>query len=197
MNNPLSLLGSAVLGASAMYFLDPISGRRRRALMRDQCIHAQCRCSKAADIVRRDASNRIYGAMARMRSSLSSEQPSDEVLVERVRSKVGRWVSHPGSIRVAAHDGCVVLSGTVLADEADGLVSSVRAVPGVVGVQTELDVRREPGNVSGLQGGKTRTGEMSELWQQNWSPTMQAAVGAAALGLTVACLTGCSRTRSY
>lgn len=195
MNNPLAILGSAALGASAMYFFDPISGRRRRALARDQLVHAQCRCTRAADIVRRDASNRMCGAVARLRNSLSSEQPADDVLVERVRSKVGRWVSHPGSIRVAAHDGCVVLSGMVLADEADGLVNSVRSVPGVRSVQTELDVRREPGNVSALQGGRLRTGEMSELWQQNWSPTMQAAVGAAALGLTVACLTGCSRAR--
>jgi hypothetical protein len=133
--------------------------------------------------------------MAQVRSALHRQQPSDAVLVERVRSKVGRWVSHPGSIHVTATDGHVVLSGTVLADEADGLVSCVRSVPGVCSLETELDVRREPGNVSGLQGGKTRTGETSELWQQNWSPTMQAAVGVAALGLTVACLSGCSRTQ--
>ena len=195
MANPLSLIGSAALGAGAMYFFDPVQGTRRRALMRDQLTHASCRCGKAAEVVRRDASNRLYGYMAQVRSAMNREQPSDEVLVERVRSKVGRWVSHPGSIKVTATDGHVVLSGMVLADEADGLVSSVRSVPGVRSLETELDVRREPGNVSGLQGGKTRTGETMELWQQNWSPTMQAAVGAAALGLTVACLTGCSRTR--
>jgi len=196
MTNPLSFIGSAALGAGAMYFWDPVQGNRRRALVRDQLIHAGCQCRKATDVVRRDASNRLYGCVAQVRSALNREQPSDEVLVERVRSKVGRWVSHPGSIKVTATEGRVLLSGMVLAAEADGLVASVRTVPGVRALETELDMRREPGNVSGLQGGRTRTGETRELWQQNWSPTMQAAVGAAALGLTVACLSGRSRTGS-
>lgn len=197
MGNPLSLLAGAALGAGAMYFFDPVVGRRRRALARDQLIHAQCRCMKSADVMRRDASNRIYGCMARLRSSLHSDQPSDEVLVERVRSKLGRWVSHPGSVKVSAHDGCVHLSGTVLANEAEGLMSCVRSVPGVHEVRSELDVHQEAGNVSALQGGKARTGERMELMQQNWSPSMQAAVGAAALGLTVACISGYSRSGSH
>jgi hypothetical protein len=195
MANPLTLIGGAALGAGAMYFFDPILGNRRRALVRDQLVHAGCQCSKAADVVRRDAGNRLYGRMAQLRSALTHEQPADEILVERVRSKVGRWVSHPGSIQVAASDGHVTLSGTVLAAEADGLVASVRSVPGVRSLETELDVRREPGNVPALQGGREHPGETKELWQQHWSPTMQAAVGAAALGLTVACLAGCNRTR--
>ena len=39
MKHQLSLLGSAGLGASLMYLLDPDGGRRRRALARDKAVH--------------------------------------------------------------------------------------------------------------------------------------------------------------
>jgi hypothetical protein len=96
-------------------------------------------------------------------------------------------VSHPAAIEVDAADGCVHLSGPVLADEVEQLVECVRNVRGVRSIDNELEVFDEPGNVSALQGGRRRTGPTMGLAQQNWSPTAQAMVGLAGLGLAACC----------
>jgi hypothetical protein len=188
MAHPLSILAGAGVGAGMMYLLDPNSGRRRRSLVRDQLRHSCSATSKSADVLRRDAGNRLHGFMATMRHSFNHDRPSDEVLVDRVRSRIGRVVSHPSAIVVRAKDGCVTLSGPVLANEVRSLVSNVRRVMGVQHVENALDVHQERGNFSALQGGVERHYQPLDVLQQNWSPTTRAAVGAAALGLMGACL---------
>jgi hypothetical protein len=61
-------------------------------------------------------------------------------------------VGHPGSIEVAADAGVVTLSGPVLEDEVDDLLSAVRDTPGVEDVEDHLEVHAEPDDVPGLQG---------------------------------------------
>src|SRR3954451_6866138 len=87
----LALVG---LGAGLMYFLDPDRGRRRRALVRDQLVHALHEIDDAIGVVSRDLDNRSRGALARIRT-LAGRRAGEEVLAERVRSKLGRFVSHP------------------------------------------------------------------------------------------------------
>jgi len=188
MAHPLSFLAGAGMGVGAMYLLDPRLGPRRRALMRDQFIHGLSKAGKAADVVQRDAANRIYGTMAELRSVMRHEEPSDDVLVARVRAKIGRCVSHPAAIEVDAFDGCVWLSGPILADEVDCLLSNVWRVRGVHNVQSALEIHDEPGNISALQGGRRRTGEPFDLMQEYWSPTTRAVVGATGVGLMATCL---------
>jgi hypothetical protein len=172
-----------------MYFFDPNVGNRRRALVRDQFVHAGSKACKAADVVKRDAANRWHGVVAELRSSLRPDHPSDDVLEARVRSALGRCVSHPAAIEVHSQEGCVCLSGPVLADEVQQVVDCVRNVRGVHHIENELDVYDEPGNVSALQGGRRRTGATMELAQQSWSPTAQALIGAAGLGVATCCAT--------
>jgi hypothetical protein len=100
MTTPFTWLG---LGAGAMFFLDPRQGRRRRALVRDQLTHACSRSAKAADVVRRDATNRFVGTLAEARGALRRDHAADDVLVDRVRARIGRVVSHPAAIEVRAH----------------------------------------------------------------------------------------------
>jgi hypothetical protein len=188
MAHPLSILAGAGVGAGMMYLFDPNSGRRRRSLVRDQVRHRCSATSKSADVLRRDAGNRLHGLMAEMRHSFNHDRPSDEVLVDRVRSRIGRVVSHPSAIVVGAKDGCVTLSGPVLANEVRSLVSNVRRVLGVQHVVNALDVHQERGNFSALQGGLERHYQPLDIFQQNWSPTTRAAVGATALVLMGACL---------
>jgi uncharacterized membrane protein len=179
MNRELSLLGGIGLGAALMYMLDPDRGRRRRVLVRDKLASAASRVPDAVGATARDFRNRARGLAAEVSSMFSSEEASDEVLVARVRSKMGRIVSHPHSIEVAANQGRVTMSGPVLAHEVDELLACVSAVPGVTGVDDRLEVHKEAGGVPGLQGGGTRPGDRFELMQENWSPAARVLAGAA------------------
>lgn len=135
----------AGLGAGLIYFLDPDRGRRRRALLCDQTRHltreARIRCAKRG----RDFGNRARGLWAEAGARLRCEEVSDEVLVERVRSKMGRVVSEPGDIEVLAREGRVTLRGVGFAHEADRLLRSVSKVRGVHGVENQLKLKRRHG----------------------------------------------------
>jgi BON domain len=173
MANVLSVIGGAAAGLGLMYFLDPDQGRRRRALVRDQMVHAAYKTGDAMDATSRDIANRARGAVAELRGRLRNETVSDDVLTERVRARVGAVLGHASSIEVAVQDGQVMLSGPVLAHDVDRLLRRVAAVRGVQGVDNRLEVHAEPGNVPGLQGAarSPRGGEVFDLMQRNWSPT--------------------------
>src|SRR6266852_3765258 len=142
MRNQLGLgvLGTAGLGAGLMFLLDPDMGTRRRAILRDKLISFARLAAWAADKTSRDLKNRLYGTVLSTKSRFSDSDTDvdDDVLVERVRSQMGRAVSHPHAIHVAAQNGCVTLTGEILSDEAAGLVKSVSAVKGVKEVSNEL-----------------------------------------------------------
>jgi uncharacterized membrane protein len=184
--NPF-LLGGAI-GASAMYFLDPQSGRRRRARTRDQLVHARRRLSEARSVTARDLSHRAQGIAAGTRRLWRAERVSDDVLVGRVRSALGRTVSHPHAIEVAAGDGHVMLQGPVLAREVAPLLRAVRRVPGVRSVADHLTAHEEAGSVSSLQGGVPRRGHRFELMQDNWSPAARLVAGIVGAGMIAAAL---------
>jgi uncharacterized membrane protein len=185
MNRELALLSGIGLGATLMYLVDPDRGKRRRALMRDRLARATHKVPDAISATARDISNRVQGLTAEATSAFSSEDVSDEVLVARVRSKLGRIVSHPSSVEVAANQGRVVLSGPILAHEVNDLLACLRAVPGVREVDNLLKVHKQTSNVPGLQGGEPRSGDRFDLMQENWSPTSRLLAGAAGGALAV------------
>src|SRR5918911_600838 len=88
------------LGAGLMYFLDPSRGRRRRALVKDKLAHSVNVSADAVGVTQRDLSHRASGAMARVRGTLRAKPVDDVVLLERVRSILGRVASHPHAIDV-------------------------------------------------------------------------------------------------
>jgi hypothetical protein len=61
MDRALSMLAGAGLGAGLMYVLDPQTGRRRRALARDQAVHLAHEARDAAAVVGRDLRHRAQG----------------------------------------------------------------------------------------------------------------------------------------
>jgi hypothetical protein len=63
----IRVLGALGIGALAMYFFDPVSGRRRRALLRDQMVHAQKEITEYAEGTAKDLRNRAYGIAAEAR----------------------------------------------------------------------------------------------------------------------------------
>jgi hypothetical protein len=65
------------LGALAMYLFDPQQGRRRRALLRDQMVHARRVVRERARGATRDLSNRAYGAAMEARRAVRTELEPD------------------------------------------------------------------------------------------------------------------------
>lgn len=175
--------GSILAGVGLMYLLDPERGKRRRALLRDKVLRSADAAGGALGTTGRDLRNRTRGVFAEARSLVTRSRVSDEVLVERVRSKLGRVVTHPSSIEVDARDGHVTLSGPVLAREVDELLSCVSSVRGVEGIENNLEVHKQAGETPGLQGGGRPPEHRFELMQENWSPTARLLAAAAGGGL--------------
>jgi hypothetical protein len=63
----IRILGALGIGAAVMYFFDPVSGRRRRALLRDQVTHYQNEVTQYAEGTAKDLRNRAQGLVAEAR----------------------------------------------------------------------------------------------------------------------------------
>lgn len=145
------LLGLAV-GAFATHYLDPVTGRRRRALLRDKGVHYGKRTVFHGRRAAMNSFNRALGWGATLVRMIKTEaEVTDSVLVDRVRSRFGRLVSHPRSVRVDASNGDITLSGPILSVEAPELVAVVRRTPGVRRVINNMMSHRRPDRVPGLQ----------------------------------------------
>ena len=176
-NHALTWMAPLGAGAALMYLLDPSTGRRRRALLRDQAIHVSRKTTEASGKLARDVQNRASGVAAMMRNRGDDGPADDAVLEARVRSALGRVCSHAGAIGVASVGGIVELVGPVLASEYDAVWRAVTNVPGTIDVIDNLVVHERADSVPGLQG----EGNLPANGQ--WSPTvrMLAVLGGAGL----------------
>jgi osmotically-inducible protein OsmY len=132
-----------VLGAAAMYLLDPQRGPERRARLIDQATSVVRRTGRSCQRIGRDLGNRARGYAHEARGMFETEDAvSAEQLLQRIRSEMGHVVSHPGAIQVMTdNQGRVTLHGKVLASEADRLLSTVKGVGGVNEVVNLLSVK--------------------------------------------------------
>jgi len=177
-------IAGLALGAAGMYLFDPEKGRGRRAQMRDRAGSRVRRLRHGADAAVRDLRNRARGMRHGWRGVREGEIP-DRVLTERVRTKLGRYSSHPGAIRVAANHGTVELSGAALAHECDTLLRVVRRVRGVQAVRDRIERHHDPAHVSALQGGVPRSGEHNAFMRERWSPSARMLSGGAGSALVL------------
>jgi uncharacterized membrane protein len=184
------ILGAAAAGAISMYLLDPDHGRRRRALMRDRLASGASRLDDATSIASRDLRNRARGVAHEVRSRFTREEVPDEILCERVRSRLGWAVSHPGAVEVSALSGRVTLSGAVLEREYVRLLRTVWAVRGVADVEDRLAVYESAAGVSALQGGGRARGRRFGPWQENWPPGVRVIMGTMGGALLINALAG-------
>jgi len=192
MNKLTTFASGFGLGVAFNYLFDKDRGARHRALARDRVAHYYHAAPEFTAQAVRDLSNRARGLAAMARAAVADGMAPDHIIVERVRARLGRFVSHPGSIEVTATDGIVTLRGPVLRHEVDDLLKVVRAVPGVKGVENQLQVHADSLHVPGLQGGVPRPGERIEFRQNNWSPgaRMTAILGGGALALSATRMRG-------
>ena len=182
-NEMTTILGGVGLGAALMYVLDPERGKRRRARVRDKLVSASNKTADALGTTARDMRNRAH-ALDVSRLFGSDSETSDQKLVARVRSKLGRVVSHPHAINVTANEGHVTLNGPILTHEVDDLLKAVSKVSGVNEIENQLEEHKQP-DISALQGGKPRPGDRFEFLQENWSPAARVVAGATGGALTV------------
>lgn len=161
-----TLLGSLGIGAGLMYLLDPERGRRRRAAARGKAAHLLGAGGTALGRATRDLAHRGRGLAAEAGARLHwrPEPVEDRVLEDRVRSKMGRFVSHPHAIEVLADDGEVTLAGEILDSEVAGLLAAVRSVRGVRKVDDQLRVHESAGTVSSLQGEPRKRSRPAPAW---------------------------------
>src|SRR5206468_4277556 len=102
------------IGAGTMYFLDPISGARRRAYIGQKLTRFSNEIAAAWCNWSTDTANRVGGYAHEAKARMTEGEVPDEILAERVRSKMGRAVKHPAALCVSARNGIVTLSGPIL-----------------------------------------------------------------------------------
>jgi len=152
------ILRGIVSGAAVMYFLDPQMGARRRALLRDKLVKFFNRASDRLGNVTEQAADRARGIAAETARRFNSEPISDEVLVARIRSEMGRYLKHPHAVLVTAHNGHVTLTGNILAHEVQPLLNKLKAMQFVESVDNLLQAHQDAANIPDLQGGETQRG---------------------------------------
>jgi BON domain len=184
MNRNWSVLAGLALGAGMMFLLDPGRGRRRRALIRDKAYGAARRTGRAIDAGSRHFAYRTQGVAAELKGRIRPDRASDRVVTDRVRSALGRAVSHPHAIDVSVQDGRVQLSGPILASEVDAVISTVGSVRGVSDVENHLDVHDSAENTPALQGGRAME-DTGNAWTLG-AKLLVSVAGAVALGAGLA-----------
>ena len=128
----VGLFGAAATGLGLMYFLDPDQGRRRRALMRDQMVHAAHKTGDAVDATSRDIANRAKGAVAELRGRFRDTHVSDDVLRERVRARIGAVIGHASAMDVSPYwDFWPAVQGVAVAC----LVTLLFTLPPLLGIR--------------------------------------------------------------
>lgn len=149
MRELFGILAGAALGAAAMYYLDPETGRRRRQRLLD-----------AASMGLGQQGPGRYDALREddLDPGTRNAPRNDAQLRQLVASRLGSLVSHPGAIHVEVDNGVVRLSGDVLSKELDGVLSQVRDMGGVHRVINALSAHDSPQGISGLRGRMERAG---------------------------------------
>jgi hypothetical protein len=152
----LALTAGLGAGAGLMYLCDPHRGRARRKQLAARASGLLHRDENKLEKHAKDLLHRVEGFVAEAASALAPEEKiTDEVLVERVRSRMGHVLPHPHEIQVHAHHGVVTLEGKLIHAERRRLKEEVRAIPGVKRVNDRLTPRSvfAPGLLVGLAAG--------------------------------------------
>jgi len=75
---------------------------------------------------------------------------ADHILEERVKQEFHRKIPNAKAIRIEVSEGIVKVSGPILVDEVDKLISCIQAVPGVQRVEDHLQAHQtQQGYVKG------------------------------------------------
>ncbi len=174
MNKLKALMYGMGFGAGLMYLYDPQNGTRRRTQLRDRYQSSRTNSMTMYGKARRDLDNRVQGVRSMTGSHFQNEPVDDSVLIERVRSNLGTFMSNTRLINLEVQDGTVILSGPVESNSEAALLTRVAMMPGVKSVRNRLDPRTPEGNLPALMVGSTGGGMKGE-----WSPGIRMLAGGA------------------
>jgi hypothetical protein len=180
-----------------MYLFDPDRGRRRRALIRDQVVKAETTAREIVEDGRKDVANRATALTQRAGSIFKRRASNDNAVAQRVRSRMGRFVAHPGSVEVSVADRRVTLSGSILSHEHGDLIDAIRSVRGVSDVEDHLSVFERTEGMAELQGSGRARSERAEFLQAQWSPAARMVGAGAGAVLAVLALRGGAKGLLY
>ena len=138
MNTVARFAAAFAAGAALMYYLDPVAGRRRRALVRDRGLSVGHDAEHFARAKSKHVVDRAQGLVARARAGLSHAPVDDGQLYGRIRTKLGRLVAHPGEVSIEVNGGQVVLRGHASDAEIEDLTAALVAMRGVQDVDNRL-----------------------------------------------------------
>src|SRR5260370_32887244 len=156
MSTLTKTMGAATVGGLVVYCLDPDTGRRRRALVKDRAVNFVKEADRAIGKASRDLSNRARGTVAEARSLLPFRDVSDEVLVEQVPARIGRVISYPHFVELSARDAAITLSGAVLERGLGDHVYTGSSLPHVLSVRNEPTGYARPPDIPGVRHGAAR-----------------------------------------
>ena len=135
----LSVTMGAGLGVGFTYFCDPDRGHARRKKVSDRASSLIAQGERLVEHKGRSVLNRAEGILSQARSLFHGQEAvSDEVLLERVRSRLGHVVQHPQSISTTVEKGIVRLTGVVAREAKKRVLREIREVPGVLKVEELL-----------------------------------------------------------
>ena len=170
-------------GAAVGYLAQSEFGQKRRAAMARSGKKLFERAAQRGKKALQDSEHRLAGLAAHWWANINKEKPLDRVLEERIRSRMGRIVSHPRKIHVVCDHGVAILWGIILEDEASPLIEAVERIPGVTEVVDHLDIATPDqlpvGPANSLKAARDEI-------RLNWSPSRRLIVGASGAALAVA-----------
>jgi hypothetical protein len=140
----LSATMGAGLGVGAMYFCDPNRGRARRKQLAEKTVSILVQGEHLVEKKGKDMLNRAGGLLAEAMSGYEAEHVPDEILLERVRSRIGHVISEPHSISTTVRGGTVTVGGIMARAEKKRLLKEIRGVPGVHKVEDLLVHEGQP-----------------------------------------------------
>lgn len=170
-------------GAVAAYFSDSKIGEIRRTAFAKGAKRILTKAAHEGKKSLEDSRNHLVGLLSQYTPKFQAEQASDRVLEERIRSRIGRVVSHPHKIHVVCQGGVATLWGIVPQEEISELVRVAEATPGVSEVLDHLEIGPAEEFATG-QNNPLR--EARNEIRLNWSRSKRLLVGTtgAALALT-------------
>jgi hyperosmotically inducible periplasmic protein len=142
----LLALAAGAAGAVAMYLLDPIQGKRRRAMLADQSAAAVRDAADRADKARRLAAGRLGGVAQEAFHIGQGSVANDAALAAKVETELFRSPSVPkGTININVEAGRVVLRGEIdTARQRSALERKAKSIAGVLEVENLLHLPGEP-----------------------------------------------------
>jgi uncharacterized membrane protein len=176
-NKWMMAAGVAAVGAVASYFLDRERGHTRRAAFATKAKNLGTNFADGAVKSARDSWHHVAGTAQQAWFNLARNPwPEDRTQVERIRSRMGRIVSHPHKVHVISDDGVVTLWGTASEEEIRRLAHVVQAMPGVREVINHLEVHDGKEPVAPAPSPFKAAREETLL---NWSPSKRLLAGMA------------------